>query len=161
MSSQSPTGPTQSVPHPSGYWQDQRVTMLDTTGPPPKKRKALPWIVGAVLLLFAGGVAAFALLDGKELTRETAQRECRTALEREAHRRADNLGGVGDGGVLISITGVDMQETWETGTGYAVNGTVKYTLTTSLLPQVAHSVSLTCEATAAENGVTTTVKNRT
>lgn len=133
--------------------------------PPPTtaRRSRLPWILaaaGAVLLLAVGAVAAVLLLGGDDLDRETAQRECRTALEREADRRADNLGGTRDTGVLVSVAGVELQETWETDTGWSVNGSVQYNLTTPLIGRTDTAVSLTCEATAADGRVRTTVKNR-
>lgn len=133
--------------------------------PPPAPRSRLPLIVAAVaaLVLLAGAVtAAVLLLGGNDLDRETAQRECRTALEREAERRSDNLGGPSDTGVLVSLSGVELAETWETDSGWSVNGKATYTLTTPLLGRNSHSVSLTCEATTDDGGeVRTTVKNRT
>ncbi|MEV0427859.1 hypothetical protein [Micromonospora sp. NPDC050495] len=62
---------------------------------------------------------------------------------------------------MVTVTGVELQETWETESGYGVNGTANFTLTSGLLPQVSQSVGLTCEANATDDGtVKTTVKNR-
>ncbi|SCF49489.1 hypothetical protein GA0070216_1359 [Micromonospora matsumotoense] len=130
--------------------------------PAPKKSR-LPIILAAagvavVLVAIAiGGTLWFVGRD--DLTREQAQRECRTAMEREADQRADRVGG-GTDGVLISVTGVELHDTWETDKGWSVNGTANITMTTALLGQTPTSVGLTCEAEATDNGVRTTVKNR-
>ncbi|MET7965465.1 hypothetical protein [Micromonospora sp. NPDC005305] len=58
------------------------------------------------------------------------------------------------------MTGVELQEAWETENGWSVNSTANYTLTSALLGQTPTSVGLTCEAVATYDGVHTTVKNR-
>ncbi|MBB5112495.1 hypothetical protein FHU28_002334 [Micromonospora echinospora] len=129
-----------------------------TPVPAPKKSK-LPLILaaaGAAVLLIAIAIGGTLWFVGRnDLTKEQAQRECRTAIEREAERRA----GLGNN-ILVSMTGVELQETWETEDGWSVNGTANYTLTSALLGQTPTSVGLTCEAVATDDGVRTTVKNR-
>ncbi|MEV4658827.1 AAA family ATPase [Micromonospora sp. NPDC049301] len=63
------------------------------------------------------------------------------AMEREADQRADRVGG-GSDGVLISVTGVELQDTWETDKGWSVNGTASITITTALIGQTPTSVGL-------------------
>ncbi|MCZ7420704.1 MULTISPECIES: hypothetical protein [unclassified Micromonospora] len=125
------------------------------------KRSKLPAILAVASMavaLIAVAVAALVWVSSRDsLTLETAQRECRTALEREAKRRA---GQAGPDGILVSLNDVELQESWETDSGFAVNGAARYTLTSTLLPQVSQSVSLTCEATTVDGQVVTTVKNR-
>lgn len=149
------TSPSQSV------GPDQAATPYS---PRPTKFRRTPIVMAAAVGLAVLVVAAAALVwifNSNDLPQETAQRECRTALEREARQRADGVGTVGDIRVLVSVTGLEIEETWEIENGYAVNGTVKYTLTTPLLGQTPNAVSLTCEATAADDGtVKTTIKNR-
>lgn len=139
-------------------------TAYSPTPPPPPRRSRLPLIVGAaaaVVLLIGAAVAAVLVFGGGDLDRETAQRECRTALEREAEQRADNLGGPSDTGVLVSLSGVELRETWEIDGGWAVNGAATYTLTTPIVGDTPTTVSLTCEATTGDGGeVRTAVKNR-
>ncbi|WP_346535574.1 hypothetical protein [Micromonospora sp. DPT] len=138
----------------------------DTSTPAPAtapKRSKLPIILIAVagalvlIVIAIGGTLWFVGHDG--LTREQAQRECRTAMEREADQRADRVGG-GSDGVLISVTGVELHDTWETDKGWSVNGTANITMTTAIIGQTPTSVGLTCEAVATDDGVRTTVKNR-
>ncbi|QKW12496.1 hypothetical protein [Verrucosispora sp. NA02020] len=114
-------------------------------------------VASLTVALIAVAVAAVVVTSKDSLTLQAAQRECRTALEREANRRA---GRAGPDGILVSLTEVELQEAWQTDSGFAVNGTARYTLTSALLPQVNQSVGLTCEATSVDGQVLTTVKNR-
>ncbi|MGC4886721.1 hypothetical protein [Micromonospora sp. DT227] len=156
------TPPPADFPDPPAVPPPAEAPPLEPT-PTPTKSK-LPIILAAVfgaLLLVAiaiGGTLYF-VGDRDGLTREQAERECRTALEREAHRRTSNLNG-SDLGVLNSVTGVDLQDVWETDEGWSVNGSVNVTMTTPILGQTPTSFGLTCDAVATDNGVRTTVKNR-
>ncbi|OKI63396.1 hypothetical protein [Micromonospora sp. CB01531] len=115
---------------------------------------------GVLVVLIAIAIGGTLWFVGRnDLIREQAQRECRTALEREAEQRADRVGS-GSKDVLISVTGVDLQETWETDNGWSVNGTANITMTTPLLGQTPTSVALTSEVTSKDGQVQTTVKNR-
>lgn len=132
--------------------------------PPPTRRRRRPVILVAagVALLAATTAAAVWVASRDTLDRDTAQRECRTALQREAENRAGTLDGVQAAGVLVTLSGVDLQETWETDRGWSVNGVANYTMTTPLLGRTPYALNLTCEATAGDGGtVNTAVKNRT
>ncbi|TWG28103.1 hypothetical protein FHX75_111254 [Micromonospora palomenae] len=135
-------------------------TQAPATAP---KRSKLPIVLAAVagaMVLIAIAIGGTLWFVGRDdLTQEQAQRECRTAMEREADQRADRVGGASEG-VLISVTGVELHDTWETDKGWSVNGTASITMTTALIGQTPTSVGLTCEAVATDDGVRTTVKNR-
>lgn len=134
-----------------------------TPAPPAPRRAWLPWtIAGLALAALAVGTVVFlfgAQLRGG-LSEEVAQRECRTALEKEASRRATELDPGGESGFVVTVKNVDMAETYKAGDGWKVNGTVAYTITGGVLPQVEQSVSLTCEATGTDDAVTAAVTNR-
>src|SRR5687768_14672984 len=100
---------------------------IETPGPPKRRRLLMILAIVAVLavVIVATVVVTLALTGAGEsgLSQEVAQRECRTALEREAQRRAANLDPSNGSDVLVSIKRVDLQETYETEAGYVVNGT--------------------------------------
>ncbi|MEU8214911.1 hypothetical protein AB0C47_03980 [Micromonospora taraxaci] len=131
-------------------------------GPTRKKPPLILGIVGAAVVVVAVAVGSLLwFLSQDDLTREQAQRECRSAMEQEADQRADRVGDSSTAdGVLISVTGVELQEAWETDKGWSVNGTANITLNSQLLGQTPTAVNLTCEAVATDDGVRTTVKNR-
>jgi hypothetical protein len=114
--------------------------------------------------MLAGAAATVFVLvrDSKESSmREQAQRDCRTAVEAEWSRRSEALkGGSFSEGIVMSMTGIEMQETWATETGFSVNAVVKYDMTTALVAPIHSSLSFTCEATVTDGRVTTAVKNR-
>ncbi|MGS2618328.1 hypothetical protein ACVCAH_27940 [Micromonospora sp. LZ34] len=132
---------------------------------PPAERRRWLWIAAGagIVLLVVAAVAVVATaavvwrVRAAGLSKETAQRECRTAIEREAHRRVSNSDS---DRLIIIVKGVDLQETWETDNGWGVNGTMRYTMMAPLMPTVENSVSLTCEAAEKDGRVSTTVKNR-
>jgi hypothetical protein len=144
-------------------WAAQQAT-TSAPQPPAQRRAWLPWtIAGLALLAVAVGVVvllAGSISAGGDLSREVAQRECRTALEHEATRRANNLDPGGTTSIVATVKRVDLQETFETDAGWTVNGTVAYTLTSGLVPQVEQSVSLSCTAAGTDAAVTTAVVNR-
>ncbi|MFG1872169.1 hypothetical protein [Micromonospora arborensis] len=157
--------PPAPFPLPAAAGAHPPVAASSADGPPPARSK-LPLILGivgaAVVVLSVAVGSLLWFLSGDDLTREQAQRECRTAMEREADQRADRVGDSSDAdGVLISVSGVEIQEAWETDTGWSVNGTANITLNSALLGQTPTAVNLTCEAVATDDGVRTTVKNRT
>lgn len=126
-------------------------------------RAWLPWIIATVAVLALAIGAAVVLignLSGDDgLSKEVAQRECRTALEHEAAKRADlDVGAIG---IVVTVKSVDLQETYETTAGWKVNGTVAYTLTSGVLGQTEQAVSLTCDATGTDTAVQAAVTNRT
>lgn len=132
------------------------------SGPMRRKPPLILGIVGAAGVVVAVAVGTLLWFLGQnDLTQEQAQRECRSAMEQEADQRADRVGDSSTAdGVLISVTGVELQEAWETDNGWSVNGTANITLNSRLLGQTPTGVNLTCEAVATDDGVRTTVKNR-
>lgn len=126
------------------------------TSPPPRSRRLLWIAIGAAVLVVVAVVVA-ALVARGGLDERSAQRECRTAMQKEAQNRAS---GAASSSVLFAMQGVDVQETWAIDNGYAVNGVVRYTLTAALVAPVEASLSLTCEATDDGGQVATSVKNR-
>lgn len=134
--------------------------------PSPAPRGArpwIPWLIAGLAVLALAAVSAYAFRDrlpGAALSQEVAQRECRTALEREAARRATELDPGGSTDIVVTMKRLDLQETYETDAGYAVNAAAAYTLTSGFLPQVEQSVSLTCAASGTDDAVKTTVTNR-
>lgn len=132
---------------------------------PARRRTGL--IVGAsvavVLLAVAGillgaGVVPSPFSPG--LSRDAAERACRTAFEREWQSRLTVVREGGTSGVLASTQRIELQDTWETDAGWSVNGTVHYTLTTGFVAPVADTINLTCTATGADGAPATTVANR-
>jgi hypothetical protein len=124
--------------------------------PPTGTHRRLWLALGAAALVVVAVVVAALVVRGG-FSEQSAQRECRTAMEREARNRAS------DGltrSVVFAVQGVDIEETSATDNGYAVNGVVRYTITAALVPPVEASLSLTCEATDAGGKVSTSVKNR-
>jgi hypothetical protein len=122
------------------------------------------WLAAVAALVVVGGavavVAAVLSRRGPELTAADAQRECRTAFESEFAKRAAAIEGIGSSRVVSSLTGVELTDTWEDRGGMSVNGTVKYDLTTALVPPVHSTIPLTCHATMKDGVISTTVSNR-
>lgn len=135
-----------------------------STPPAPKRARSwIPWLIAGVAVIAMAAMAVVLLRDrlpGAGLSQEVAQRECRTALEREAARRATELDPGGSTDIVVTMKRVDLQETYETEPGFAVNAAAVYTLTSGFLPQVEQSVSLTCAASGTDDAVKTTVANR-
>jgi hypothetical protein len=112
--------------------------------PATKKRGPLPWLIGALvasILLVAGLLAVLFMTDANKpqpkapvLTEAGAQRACRTAFGQEWKDRAKRV--TADGDAVTSVQGIEMQETVKTTTGFMVNGTVHFTLTTGILAPV-------------------------
>uniref|UniRef100_UPI00064C3C2D hypothetical protein n=1 Tax=Micromonospora sp. RV43 TaxID=1661387 RepID=UPI00064C3C2D len=130
---------------------------------PASKKSKLPIILaaafGAVLLIAIAIGGTLYFVGRNDLTREQAQRECRTAIEREAEARAKRVGGMSDK-VLVSVTGVDIHDVWETDKGWSVDGTATILLDDPMLTQMPTAVPLRCDAVASDDGVRTTVNNR-
>jgi hypothetical protein len=130
--------------------------------PAPKSRRGLviALVAGAIVLLALAGGILFAggLLGNGGLSQEAAQRACRTAIEQEGKRRA--AGGDPSSGILITIKETTVEDAFETEAGWQVDGTVAYTLTSALIPQVEQAVSLSCKASGADDDVKTSVGNR-
>ncbi|HEX5996951.1 MAG TPA: hypothetical protein VFY84_17550 [Jiangellales bacterium] len=131
---------------------------------PKRPDRRRPWLViGAVtlalLLLIAAGFLIASSLRPDELSKETAQRECRTAMEREANRRIEDA-KQGGAEAVGSVTGIDLQETWKIDNGWAVNGTVNFMITAAFVGSLNQAVGLTCQATGSDDKVATSVKNR-
>ncbi len=96
------------------------------------------------------------------LTTESAQRECRTAVEREIRQRAENVNDdVEVDSVLATVGQITTEPPYPTNGGMIVHGAGQITLTTPLLDPLEQSISLTCMASELNGVVVTSVKNRT
>jgi hypothetical protein len=134
-----------------------------TYAPPPTRRGGLAiiFIVAGVVAVVLVGVILYVggVLPGGGVSKESAQRACRTAFSNEwKARQARATGGKAD--ILANVNSVELQETWEAKDGWSVNGTVHYMLTTALVAPVQGSIDLTCTATGDDDSPTTTVTNR-
>lgn len=141
--------------------------------PPKPSRGPLPWLIGAlvvavlvvggVLAVYLGGVgqkpSAPAASLAPALTQAGAERACRTAFSKEFDARQDqNIKK--DNSVIVSVQGIDLAETWQEGAGYAVNGTVRFTLTAWPVDPVESTLDLTCKVTGTDERPVTFVDNR-
>ena len=133
----------------------------------------MPLLIGAlvVAVLAIGALAvAFVARSGSSskapsapastapaLTEAGAQRACRTAFGKEfdARQQANTQKDI-----LVSTQGIDLAETYPSGNGFTVNGTIRYTLTTYPLDPVQDTLDLTCTATGTDDAPVTTVDNR-
>lgn len=140
------------------------TTAFEAPAPAPAGKSRIPLVVGlvAVVLILAGaigvGAAYFFTRGGSGLSEQVAQRECRTAIEREAKARAERVGSGSE--VLVSIKSIALEETYKSGAGYTVNGVVTVTLTATLIPQQEQAISLSCAATGTDKAPATAVSNR-
>lgn len=128
----------------------------------PRTKLALVlFITAAILFVATAGIAyvAIAGVPGGGLSKESAERACRTAFGEEWRKRSSTVGG-GDTSIIASVTSVEMLETVKEDDGYTVNGTVHYTLTTALVAPVEGSIDLTCTATGSNDSPRTAVNNR-
>lgn len=154
------TGPPQSALRiPAGFWPSSPAP-----DPAPKKSR-LPLIIAAavgLILIIAATVAVTLFAQrGGGLSEPAAERACRTAFDNEWKQRLNGVAGSESAsGVVVSLQGIDMQETWEVDGGYNVNGLVHYTLTTGLVAPVNDTIPLTCAATGTDDNVATTIANR-
>jgi hypothetical protein len=139
--------------------------------PPPKKRRLWLYLAIAVgtLLVMAATVAVTLAAQRHSdkapaaavLTEPVAQRACRTAIESDWKQRTDIAqANQTDTEIVVSLQGIDVQETWKNGDGYSVNAVVRYTLTTGIIDPVSDTISLTCTATGTDAAPITTVSNR-
>lgn len=150
---------------PRGDWTPQP--------PAPKSRGLLLCLIGATVIAFgAVGALGFVLVGQSghkvpspvtttspvaTLTQAGAQRACRTAFSKEFEDRQEaNV----KKDVIVSVQGIDIAETWEDGAGYAVNGTVRYTLTAWPVDPVQETLELTCKVTGVDERPVTFVDNR-
>ena len=133
-----PTDPSAVVPAPSRSWR---------------------WIGLAAAVVVIGGVVAAALVvraNRSALTEDNAQRECRSALEREAESRGDMMSDA----AAFTIDGVELEQTRGTAVGYSIDGTVNYTFTLAGSEKFPSSLRFTCEVLRTEGRLTTSVTNR-
>lgn len=142
--------------------------------PPPAKSRAVPLLIGAlvvaVLVIGALGLA-FVARSGSHgsktpsapapttptLTQAGAQRACRTAFGKEFEARQES---VTKKDILVSTQGIDLAETYASGNGFVVNGTVRYTLTSFPLDPVQNTLDLTCTVTGTDEAPVTVIDNR-
>jgi hypothetical protein len=131
-------------PPPPGACHDLRARPVRRHAIQPATTSASPVVaLGATALVVVAVVIAALVVRGG-LSEQSAQRKCRTAMEREAKNRAS------DGLIrsfVFAVQSVDIEETWATDNGYAVNGVVRCRITAALMPPTEASLSLTCEAT--------------
>jgi hypothetical protein len=133
--------------------------------PPPPRKSKLPLILGLlipvlVLLLAIIVVVSVVVFRRPELSKEAAQRACRTAFEAGVAGAHALYHGDAKEMIIPSLQGIDLQETWRTDTGYNVNAIVRYTLSTMFVEPINDSLSLTCQATGRDEQVKTTVTKR-
>lgn len=129
--------------------------------PPPRRSRAV--MVGiivsvVVFLLLVGAAIGYGLWLRSAPTQEDAQRECRTAVEREFQARTERATPSKD--ILVTVSDIDINETAETDNGFDVNYTVHYLATAPLVGSVPNTLSLTCKATIDRGKLTTRVVNR-
>ncbi|WP_238010338.1 hypothetical protein KZZ52_53710 [Dactylosporangium sp. AC04546] len=116
-------------------------------------------IAAAVVLLLAViAAAAYGVWLRTSPSQDDAQRECRTAVEREFRTRVERASS--DKQILVTVSGIDMDETVKTSDGYQVNYTVHYAATAALVGSVPNTLSLTCNAKIKNRKLTTEVVNR-
>jgi hypothetical protein len=135
----------------------------------PVRRNVLPWIVAAVALLVAAGAVAFVFLrsGGDEpaapsqpaLTQSGAQAACRTAFREEWRDRLTAAGDKAED-VVVSVQDIELLETSQTSSGFVVNGTVHYTMTTGIIDPIQDTVDLRCTVGGTDAAPMTVVSNR-
>ena len=134
------------------------------TPPPPPRRGglAIVFIAAGVVALVLVGVIFYVggVIPHGGVSKESAQRACRTAFGNEWKVRQAQTAAGSDVSIIASVNNVELQETWEAKDGWSVNSTVHYTLTTALIAPVQGSIDLTCTATGDDDSPSTTVTNR-
>jgi type II secretory pathway pseudopilin PulG len=167
---------TNPTPRPaSGPYQPQPWPVASIDPAPPRRSPKWPWIlvvIGTVLVLAAvmvttAFIATRATPDRTRptpaavLTEQAAQRECRTAFQKEWDTRNERLRADKDpdDDTFATVQSVEVQETWKTPAGYNVNGTVHYSLN-NLAGTFNNTLDLTCIASGTDTAVRTIVNNR-
>lgn len=153
---------------PSSPWPPQQPEA-------PRKSRAVPLLLGAlaVLTVIVGGLIAVAAASGHlpgakkaaassqapppALTEAGAQRACRTAF---AQDWKDRQKSVTQKDVIVSTQQIELVETWKSPNGYAVNGTIHYTLTAWPEAPVQNTLDLTCHVGGTDAEPSTEVDNR-
>lgn len=118
------------------------------------------WIIAAAAIIvtaIAVAVTAIALIGQAGPTIEDAQRECRTAFDREINAR---ILSANQRSAVATITDINLQESRKISGGYEVNGTVHYNVTAPFVGSMPGSVELTCTAREHGGQLSTTVRNR-
>ncbi len=133
--------------------------LLPQESPRNRLRSALIVAVVALILIAVVLAIVFSARSDK-LTSAGAQRACRTAVEQEWERRRDIAEQGDTSNILPSTQGIDLDETWESGDGWKVNATVRYTLTAFVVGPVENTLSLTCTASGSDDDPVTSVTNR-
>jgi len=142
--------------------EDQPATSEPPAPQPPKGGLAKIFIIAGVVAVILVGVILYVggVFPGGGVSKESAQRACRTAFGNEWKARQAQTAAGSDASIIASVNNVELQETWEAKDGWSVNGTVHYTLTTALVAPVQGSIDLTCTATGDDDSPSTTVTNR-
>lgn len=164
------TPPPQSHPVPPPPWMP----------PPPARRRSRLWwllLIPASAVVLLCGVLAIGLAAGSDspaaeadgtqageadgMSRDAAQRACRTAVGTEWEGRQKAVTDDPDKtSVVISTQGVDLLETWQTGDGWSVNATVRFTVTSWPADPIVDTLDLTCAASGQDDAPVTAVANR-
>lgn len=135
-------------------------------GPPARHRQPdrrstgvlIAVVAGAALIVLAVvGAVVFGLWLRATPDEKDARRECRTAVQREFDHRVAASGGKD---ILVTVSGIDMDESRAVRGGYQVNFTVHYSATAPLVGTIPNSLALTCNAKVAGHKMTTAVVNR-
>lgn len=146
------------------YQTDPTHTPPLYTQPPARKPRRALWIglaaTVALLALVGGILYASGNLPGGGLSKESAERACRTAFGTEWQKRSNVAGSGSTTTIIPTVNNIEMLETVESGDGWTVNGTVHYTLTTALIAPVEGTIDLTCVATGSDDAPKTEVTNR-
>lgn len=126
------------------------------------RRSIVLIVVGLVLFIVAGGAAVgYGLWTRGAPTQADAERECRTAVQKEFDRRVTEIEKSSTSkGVLVTVAGIDMQESRRVDSGFQVNFTVRYQATAPLVGTVPNTLALTCNAVVKDRKLTTVVVNR-
>jgi hypothetical protein len=143
--------------------------------PPPAKSKAVPILIGVLIVLVIGvtGLGYVLFVRGAEeeppaapaptplvLTEAGAQRACRTAFGQDWEARSEYATADKDGEVIAALQEIELQETWKTEDGFKVNGTIHYTLQAFPVDPVQSTIDLTCTVTGVDENPRTSVAKR-
>jgi hypothetical protein len=128
----------------------------------PRSHSGLLLAAGALMLVGLFAISVVAYVTGRGPTVEDAQRECRTAFNKEFADREQlaRTTSYPSSSVVTSLTDIELQEARRTDTGFEVNGVVRYDLVTVLLPAFHSSLNLTCVASEKDGELVTSVHNR-
>ncbi|SNS94089.1 hypothetical protein SAMN05421812_102442 [Asanoa hainanensis] len=123
------------------------------------RSRSLRWIGLVTAVVVIGGVVAAALVwqaNRGALTEGNAQRECRSALERDAESRGEMMSDAAS----FTVDGIELEQTRKTAVGYSIDATVNYTLALAGPEKFPSSLRFTCEVLRTEDGLTASLTDR-